>query len=286
MTKASAPDGRVVIVTGGGTGIGKEIARAFVEQGDHVVICGRTLASLREAATQIAGAGTVTPEVCDVSDEASVRALVDVARRKTGRVDVLVNNAAVYGPIGLACENPIHEWRQAMEINLFGVFLMTRCVAPLMIDQGRGAIINLSGGGATSSNPRYSSYAVCKTGVVRFTEVVADELAEHGIRVNVIEPGFVVTRIHDLTIAAGERAGPTYEKTVAKVEAGGGDPRIAAELALFLAGPDSEGISGRLVNAIYDDWRSPGLAQAMRESGDLCRLRRIDDFLFQAVPKA
>ena len=130
MDKTRAPGGRVVIVTGAGTGLGVEIARAFVEQGDDVVICGRTLASLEETAAKIAGVGSVTPQVCDVSDEAAVRQLVDVAMQKTGRIDVLVNNAGVYGPIGLACENSVGEWRRAMEINLFGVFLTTRFVAP------------------------------------------------------------------------------------------------------------------------------------------------------------
>jgi len=285
MDKTVTPGGRVVIVTGAGTGLGLEIARAFVSVGDHVVICGRTLASLEEAAAEITGAGTVTCQVCDVSDEASVRALVEAAKSKTGRIDVLVNNAGVYGPIGLACENPVDEWRRAMEINLFGVFLTTRYVAPLMIEQGGGAIINISGGGATSTKPRFSSYAAAKSGVVRFTEVTADELAEHGIRVNAIAPGFIVTRFHDLTMEAGDRAGPDYEKTKAKLESGGDDPRLAAELAVFLAGPESEGISGRLISAVFDDWRSPEMAEAIRNSRDFCMLRRIDDFMFQEVPK-
>lgn len=285
MDKARAPGGRVVIVTGAGTGLGVEIARAFVECGDDVVICGRTLASLEDTAKEIAGAGTVTPMVCDVSSEAAVRQLVDAARQKTGRIDVLVNNAGVYGPIGLACENSVDEWRQAMEINLFGVFLTTRFVAPIMIEQGGGIIINISGGGATSTKPRYSSYAAAKSGVVRFTEVVADELAEHGIRVNAIAPGFIVTRFHDLTIEAGDRAGPDYDKTKAKLESGGDDPRLAAELAVFLAGPDAEGVSGRLISAVFDDWREPATAEALRASRDLYMLRRIDDFMFQEVPK-
>jgi 3-oxoacyl-[acyl-carrier protein] reductase len=283
MGQAQAPGGRVVIVTGAGTGLGKEIARAFAELGDRVVICGRHLEPLRAASAEIGG--DVTPLQCDVADEAAVRGLVDAVQARHGRIDVLVNNAGVYGPIGKACENDPGEWRQALEINLFGVFLTTRFVAPVMIAQGGGAIINISGGGATSSKPRYSSYAAAKAGLVRFTEVVADELAENGIRVNAIAPGFIATRFHDLTMAAGKRAGPDYEKTRAKLAQGGDDPRVAAELAVFLAGPGAEGISGRLVSAVFDDWRSPQTAAALRASRDLYMLRRIDAFMFQEVPR-
>ena len=283
MDKAKAPGGRVVIVTGGATGLGKEIARAFAEVGDDVVICGRHLEPLSAAAAEIDG--QVTPLVCDVSDEAAVRSMADTVRERSGRIDVLVNNAGVYGPIGLASENDPAAWRQAMEINLFGVFLTTHFIAPGMIEQGGGSIINISGGGATSTKPRYSAYAAAKSGVVRFTEVTADEFAEHGIRVNAIAPGFIVTRFHDLTIDAGDRAGPDYEKTKAKLESGGDDPRMAAELAVFLAGPESEGISGRLISAVFDDWRTPEMAEAIRSSRDFCMLRRIDNFMFQEVPR-
>lgn len=271
---------RVVIVTGGGTGLGKEIARAFAEQGDHVVICGRNLAPLQEAAGELGG--TVTAAVCDVSDEASVDRLVEETRKITGRIDVLVNNAGVYGPIGKACDNAPAEWQQALQINLFGVFLTTHRVAPVMIEQGGGAIVNISGGGATSTKPMFSSYAAAKSGVVRFTEVVADELADQNVRVNAIAPGFIVTRFHDLTLAAGaDKAGPDYDKTKAKLESGGDDPRQAAELAVFLASPEAEGIRGRLISAIFDDWRNPEIHAQLRASRDLYMLRRIDDFMFQ-----
>ena len=286
MEPANAPTRRSVIVTGGGTGLGKEIARAFAEQGDDVVICGRNLESLVKAAEELGGAESRVKAIpCDVSDANAVQKLIASVQEARGRIDVLVNNAGVYGPIGLACENSPEEWKQAMEINLFGVFLTTRYTAPAMIEQGSGSIINISGGGATSTKPRYSSYAAAKSGVVRFTEVVADELAEHGIRVNAIAPGFIVTRFHDLTMDAGERAGPDYEKTKAKLESGGDDPKLAAELAVFLAGPDAEGISGRLISAVFDDWREPKTHEALRASRDLYMLRRIDDFMFQEIRK-
>jgi 3-oxoacyl-[acyl-carrier protein] reductase len=270
--------GRVVIVTGGGTGIGKEIARAFAQNGDDVVVCGRSKGSLEAAAGELGE--NVSTRVCDVSDEASVAGLVEETLARRGRIDVLVNNAGVYGPIGRTIDNATDAWREAMTINLFGVFLTTRAVGAVMARQGGGAIINISGGGATSSKPRYSAYAAAKSGVVRLTEVVADELAPDGVRVNAIAPGFIVTRFHDETLAAGAGADPDVEKVRAKIESGGDDPRKTAELALFLAGAESEGISGKIFSAIWDDWRDPAVRAALRDSRDLYTLRRVDNVMF------
>jgi 3-oxoacyl-[acyl-carrier protein] reductase len=271
-------------VTGAGTGIGKEIARAFAANGDHVVVCGRHMESLEETAREIAGfEEQVCCQVCDVSDESSVVQLVEETLARFGRIDVLVNNAGIYGPIGLAHENPADEWLETLEINLFGVFLTTRHVVPVMVRNGGGAIINLSGGGATSPKPRYSAYATAKAGVVRFTEIVAHELAEQGVRVNAIAPGFIATRLHDRTLAAGDDAGPDLEQVRAKLKTGGDDPVKTAELALFLAGPDAEGITGKLFSAIWDDWRKPEVQAALRGASDLYTLRRIDDVMFKKV---
>jgi len=274
---------RVVVVTGGGMGIGKEIARAFARAGDRLVLCGRTRELLQQAAAEVSTfEGQVTTAQCDVSRNDSVTRFVGETVRAHGRIDVLVNNAGVYGPIGTAVENDPEAWLQALEINLFGVFLMTHHVAPVMIRQGGGAIINLSGGGATSPKPRYSAYASAKSGVVRFTEICAIELAEHAIRVNAIAPGFIATRLHDETIAA---AGPDAEAVRRKVEQGGDDPAQAAELAVFLAGPEAEGINGKLFSAIWDDWKGTQTQAALRRSPELYTLRRIDDLLFKEVEK-
>lgn len=278
---------RVVIVTGGGMGIGKEIARAFVANGDRTVICGRNADALEAAVGELAqaGSGSVRGSTCDVSDGDSVRAFVASVLAEEGRIDVLVNNAGVYGPIGRAIDNPPEEWLDALRINLFGVFLMTQEVGRAMVSQGAGSIINLSGGGATSSKPRYSAYAAAKSGVVRHTEVVADELRGDGVRVNAIAPGFIVTRFHEETLAAGAEADPDLEKVRAKIEAGGDDPKKAAELALFLSSPEAEGITGKIFSAIWDDWRSPAQRAALRDSRDLYTLRRIDNVMFHEDSK-
>ena len=286
MSEQSESRNRTVIVTGGGTGIGKEIARAFAEYGDRVVICGRNLAPLEAAAAEIGGAaGKVTAQLCDVGDEASVQALVDGVVSQFGGIDVLVNNAGIYGPIGLAHENSTAHWIQTVQINLIGVFLTTQAVVPVMLQRGGGSIINLSGGGATAPKARYSAYAASKAGVVRFTENVAVELEDAGVTCNAIAPGFIVTRFHDETLAAGSRADPDADKIAKKIESGGDDPRKAAELAVFLASAGAREITGRLFSAIWDDWRGEDLRAALRKSASFCTLRRIDGFMFSEVEK-
>jgi NAD(P)-dependent dehydrogenase (short-subunit alcohol dehydrogenase family) len=277
---------RVVVVTGGGVGLGKEIARAFVATESRVVLCGRTQSALDEAASELATfEGPVEGRTCDVSKDDDVVALVEGVMADYGRIDVLVNNAGVYGPVGLVLENDPAEWLQAMQINLGGVFLMTRRVAPHMVAGGGGCIINLSGGGGTAPKPRYSSYASSKSGVIRLTENTAVELAEHGVRVNAIAPGFIATRIHDETLKAGERAGSDLETVKKKLAEGGDDPQKAADLAVFLASDEAEGITGKLFSAIWDDWKSDEARATLRDSSHLYTLRRIDDFMFKEVPK-
>ena len=277
---------RVVIVTGGSMGIGKEIARAFSQNGDYVVICARQKESLQQTAHEIESfPGQVVPVVCNIADQVAVKRLVDYTAERFRCIDVLVNNAGIYGPIGLAFDNDPQEWVETLEVNLFGVFLMTKYAVPIMIERGHGAIINLSGGGATSPKPRYSAYAASKAAVVRFTEVLAQELAEYHIRVNAIAPGFIATRIHDKTIAAGEKAGADLAKVKESLRAGGDDPRLTAELALFLASQEAEQITGRLISAVWDDWRSLKENQSSLDSSDLFTIRRIDNVYYQRVTK-
>lgn len=280
------PDQRVVIVTGGSMGIGKEIARAFAGVGDRVVICARHSLPLGAAAAEIETyPGQVLPLPCDVSQEADVKGLLGEVDSRFSRLDVLVNNAGIYGPIGLSFENDTAMWLEALRINVFGVFLMCKYAVPLMIRQRRGKIINLSGGGAVSPRPRYSAYASSKAGVVRLTETLAGELAEFNIQVNAITSGFVKTRIHEETLKAGARAGEELQRTRELMSSQGVDARVTAELALFLASEEADGVSGRLLHAVWDDWRRLGRGGAPLASLGLYTMRRIDNVFYAEVDR-
>lgn len=169
-------------------------------------------------------------------------------------VDGLVNNAAIQGPIGPLVRNSMNEWVDTIMIDLIASVDMCYLIVPGMLRQGHGKIVNLSGGGATSARPNYSAYATAKTGLVRFSECLAAELAGTGIDVNCVAPGKMPTGM----LPEGE----TVEKDAMQK---------AAELVVWLLSDESDGITGRLISAVWDDWRH--LPDTL--SDDLWTLRRV-----------
>jgi 3-oxoacyl-[acyl-carrier protein] reductase len=155
---------------------------------------------------------------------------------------------------------------------------------PALRATGDGAIVTFSGGGATAPLPRVHAYAASKAGIVRLTENLAAELAEDGITINAIGPGFVATSIHDVVLAAGpERAGPLLPRTERQLAEGGVPTQASAELAVFLLSGDARAISGKLISAEWDDWRDAEFRARLAADPDLATLRRIDDQLYRRV---
>ena len=196
--------GRRCLVTGGGRGIGRAIALALAREGARVAILARTGAELDKTATFLADQGQTALKLrADVGQREEVDASIERVLAAWGGVDVLVNNAGIQGPIGRVEEVDPEAWMQVVQVNLGGCFYCTRKVLPTMIAQHYGKIINLSGGGAVGPRPFFSAYSASKAGIVRFSENLAGEVAEHGIDVNAIAPGAVNTRMLDQRLAAG-----------------------------------------------------------------------------------
>ena len=199
---------------------------------------------------------SVATAEADVSQPEAVERLVDDALERFSRIDVLVNNAGIYGPKGPVEEVAWDEWEQAVRVNLFGSVLCCRAVLPHFRANGYGKIIQLSGGGATSPLPRLSAYAASKAAVVRFAETLAEELEGTGIDVNSIAPGALNTRLLEQVLEAGpERVGGAFYERALEQRASGGTPlALAASLAVFLASAASDGITGKLISAPWDPW--------------------------------
>ncbi len=273
--------GRSAIITGASQGLGLAIARAYVTAGAAVVICARDATALAQAQQELVelagGESRVVAESADVANEADVDKVVKAAFTAFGRIDVLVNNAGIYGPMGSIDEVDWTAWVRAIEINLLGSVLFCRAVVPYMRRQGGGKIIQLSGGGATNPLPRISAYAASKAAVVRFAETLAEELREDHIDVNSIAPGALNTRLLDEVLAAGpERVGASfYERSIKQKEGGGAGLERGAELALFLASAASDGITGKLVSAVWDPYVEFPEHLDDLNSMDIYTLRRI-----------
>jgi NAD(P)-dependent dehydrogenase (short-subunit alcohol dehydrogenase family) len=273
--------GRNAIITGASQGLGKEIARAYLAAGASVLICARSAADLERTQSDlqqgVANPSRVLAEVGDVSRAADAGRFVNVALMHWSHVDVLVNNAGVYGPLGPSDEVDWLEWTRAVEINLYGSVLPTRALLPHFKKRRYGKIVQISGGGATNPLPRITAYAASKAAVIRFAESLAEEVREFGIDVNAIAPGALNTRMMDQVIASGpETVGEAFYARMERIKAEGGTSlQRGADLAVFLGSAASDGLTGRLISAAWDPWET--LASRVKEIAgtDIYTLRRI-----------
>ena len=217
------------------------------------------------------------PQPADVSRQTDVDSLFAAAADAFGRIDVLVNNAGVYGPMGSIETIDWDEWVQAIAINLNGLVYCCRKAVEAFKPHRYGKIINLSGGGATNPLPGISAYAASKAAVVRFTETLALEVKEFGIDVNAVAPGALATRLTDQLIAAGpERVGAGLHERMSKLQQEGGTPlSVGASLCAYLASAESDGLTGRLIAAQWDPWPFSGDIKARIDKTDIYTLRRI-----------
>jgi 3-oxoacyl-[acyl-carrier protein] reductase len=190
-------DGRVAIVTGAASGIGRGIAEAFAEEGAAVAIADKNEQGAQSVADGIAGCGgrAIAVQV-DVRDEALVGAMVERVLADLGRIDILVNNAGI-DTISTVVEMPLAMWQQMMDVNLTSVFLCTKAVLPTMIAQRWGRIINLGSQLGLEGTDRMVHYCAAKAGVHGFTKALAYELAPHNINVNAVAPGPIETPLLD-----------------------------------------------------------------------------------------
>ena len=252
--------GKVAIITGANQGLGLAISRRYLNAGASIVMCARNGELLTRAQKEMTiglALGQVIEVIpTDVSDFQSVEKMLKATLQRFGRIDILVNNAGIYGPMGPIENVDWGQWIKAIEINLFGSILMCRAVLPTMKKQQKGKIIQLSGGGATNPMPNISAYAASKAAIVRFAETLAEEVREYNIDVNAIAPGALNSRMLDEVLAAGpEQVGQSFfDKSIKQKESGGSGFEQGAELAVFLASDDSNGITGKLISAVWDDW--------------------------------
>jgi 3-oxoacyl-[acyl-carrier protein] reductase len=278
-------ENQIALITGAGRGIGRAVAIAFAREGADLTLVARTASELDETAQMIRSAGhRVVAATADVSRRADVERAVGEALETFGRVDVLVNNAGVQPPIGPLWQNDADEWTRAVAVNLFGPMLCIKAVLPGMMERQRGKIINFSGGGATGPRPNFSAYAASKAALVRLTETLAAELAPYNIQVNALAPGAINTRMLDEVLAAGELAGAELAQAQHRAQRGGHSVEQAAQLAVFLASSDSNGLTGKLIAAPHDDWPGWDAARlAALNKSPWYTLRRLDPFTIKPL---
>jgi len=246
---------RVTIVTGASQGIGRVIAVEMARAGDVVVLAARNVDGLQETAAMVEKAGGRPMVVeTDITSEPSVEEMVGSVAREHGRIDVLVNNSGVGGPSGRLWEVDPSDWEATFEVNVFGVFRVTRVVLPVMILHQSGSVIIV--GSISGKRPLFgrSAYTTTKTALIGLTRTLAVEAGAEGIRVNLISPGFVTgPRIDWAMKAQSEARGIEVDEVRREFEGEAAlgrltDPVDVAKAAVFLASEAARGITGADIN--------------------------------------
>jgi 3-oxoacyl-[acyl-carrier protein] reductase len=235
--------GRVAVITGGSRGIGAASAALLAEDGAAVVVSGRDADRLDRAVKEMTASGnTVVGVVADAASREDAERLVETARQRFGRLDVLVNNAGITRDT-LLVRMKDEDWDRVLEINLRGAFLMTRAATKLMMRQKSGRIINIASTAGVMGNAGQTNYSAAKAGLIGFTKAAARELAHWSIQVNAVAPGLIDT---DMTAAVPETA---RQALLAQIPLGrSGTAREVAEVVRFLAGDGSAYITGQVLH--------------------------------------
>ena len=278
---AGALTGMRCLVTGATGALGHAIASQLRREGADLLLAGRSQKRLQELIDAL-GAGIPGDGRLDVVavDLTAVDAIAVIAAAVAAKshLDVLINNAAVLGPIGPIWENDWDAWTEAIRIDLMVPVALCRALVAPLARARRGKIINLSGGGATAPRPNFSAYAVAKAGLVRFTETFAHEVRDRNIDVNAIAPGNIVSAMTRAVVAAGARRSGDAEHASAQEALGDDSSAVLAKasaLCAWLASRASDGITGRLLAAQWDPWPRLDAVAADLADSDVYTLRRI-----------
>lgn len=270
--------GRVALVTGGGRGVGRLLARTLAEAGAAVALIARSSDELAATVEQIRDAGAVAAAAsADVTDETAVTAALAQLRAQLGPVDILINNAGINGPMGVMWETESAEWWRTLEVNLGGAFVLSRMLLPDMIATGRGRIINITSNAGVYRWPLVSAYVTSKAALIKLTETLAAETVKHGVSVFSVDPGLLPIGLSDAALMSTAQPdtaeGRVFGWIRGQLKAGrGADPDRAAQLILELASGRGDCLSGRHLTVADDLDTLLGRSDEIRR-GDLHTLR-------------
>jgi NAD(P)-dependent dehydrogenase (short-subunit alcohol dehydrogenase family) len=246
---------KVAIITGGGYGIGKQIALKYAAAGAKIVLAARSIDPMKQTCAELEKIGAKAIYIqTDVAKEADCKKMTDETLKAFGKVDILVNNAGISGPTKRITEMSLAEWQEVIDIDLTGAWLASRAVIPHMDKVRNGNILMISSGAGRRGYPLRSPYAASKWAMIGLTQTLAGEWGQRGIRVNCICPGAIEgERIERVMRARAESLGQPYEVVRAGFVGGAALHRMATEeevarVALFLAGEVSAGVTGQTIN--------------------------------------
>jgi len=278
---------KTVIITGASGGIGKIIAFEFAKKGYKLILISRNLKKLKKTQNEIKTiASNCKIFSLNVTDYPKIKEVF-----KNNLIKgyyVLINAAGVIKPIGPFENNNITEWTECIRTNLMGTANIIHAALPYMDHPNGGTIINFSGGGAFYSRPNFTAYSTSKSAIVRFTESLASELSIKNIRVHAVSPGAINTKLFTDMLEAGQKNinKNDWKNLQKQKETGGENPKITAELCLWLDSPASKPLTGKGISAIYDKWKSwTKIKIKFLVKNSWYSMRRIDPYTIDRLPK-
>jgi 3-oxoacyl-[acyl-carrier protein] reductase len=245
----------IILITGAGSGIGKALSIYFSNKQNIVLAVSKSKKKIFELKVNY---NNIIPFQCDVSKEDQVKKLHKRIIKKFSKIDVIINNAGIYGEVGRFYQSSFRKWKAAIEVNFFGTFLICKYFFNLLKKSKYKKIINFAGGGAFNALPNLSSYACSKSAVVRFSETISKELYQYNIKVNCVAPGFVDTEIHNSIIKAEKKKVGTsfYNHIIRKKKEGGVSMKTVISCVNFLVSTRSRNLTGKTISASFDKWNS------------------------------
>lgn len=270
---------KVAIITGGSRGIGKAIAERFAQEGCNLMLASRTKSELESTVESLKRqfSVNVSSYQTDIGNEDEVKKMVQRTISDYGKIDILVNNAAIIGPMGEITDISGKEFFDTLKNNIGGTIFCTKAVVPYMKSSKYGSIINLSGGGGLSPLPYYDAYSASKAAIVRLTENFSIELKKHNINITAISPGAINTKMFEDQLETDKKSigEKNWQDLQNRVSTGGDSIEKAPELALFIASQNRKELNGRVISAIWDNWENISIQKDKIIDTDIFQMRRI-----------
>ena len=270
---------KIALITGGSRGIGFAIAKKYLLNGSSLILISRSKDELSKAHDLLnAYKADSNQKIYSYNVDLSLLEEVKIFCEKhltKYKLDILVNCAGIVGEYGEIHIENINTFQKTFNVNLISPIILCSYISKDFKNEKYGKIINISGGGSTSQLPELNMYSLSKTSLVRYTENLSEQLKEYNVDVNALAPGAVMTDMNKKILESDpNKVGKNYHKKLKELLSNGGaDPDVAAELAVFLASRDSDGLSGKLISAVWDNWRELDINKIM--ISDIYNLRRI-----------
>ena len=272
-----------IIITGGSGGIGGVLTKHFLNRIYSVTVIGKNKKRFENLKIESSNVQFYSLDISCLND---VQSFFNWFSSSNASLYALINVAGVQPPIGEFASNNDQEWENNLKINIFGTANMIKGAISLLKIGKHNKIINFSGGGATSSRPNFSAYAVSKIAIIKLTEILANELDKYSIDINAVAPGAINTEMLNEIIDAGsDYAGVEYTEAIKRHKEGGESPDKIVELCDFLLSEKSNRITGKLISAIWDDFNGEEFISRLKSDKDFCTLRRIDSLNFDTKIK-